>query len=102
MSIAQGTVSVGAPQGSTFSAATPVMYSPPAANPCDSFIKVNAQLDGANGQDQTYVHRITLVIRDLALERRSQEAYQAYLANTANAKSKEEFEKAKQRKVPKF
>ncbi len=103
MSIANGSVSVAAPPGATFSAATPVMYTPPqAASPCDSYIKVDAQLDGTSGLDQTYVRRITLMIRDLALERRSEEAYQAYLANAANAKSKEELEKAKQRKAPKF
>jgi hypothetical protein len=42
------------------------------------------------------------MIWDLALERRSQEAYRAYLASAANGRSKEELEKAKQRKLPKF
>ena len=102
MSIAHGSVQVGPPPGSTFPGMTPVMYSPEAAHPCDAFIKVNAQLDGANGQDQTYVHRITVTVRDLALERRSQEAYRAYLANADARKSKDELEKARQRKVPKF
>ena len=102
MNIAHGSVLVAPPQGSTYNAATPVMYSPEAATPCDSFIKVNAQLDGTGGLDQTYVRRITVTIRDLALERRSQEAYQAYLASLANNKSKEELEKAKQRAAPSF
>jgi hypothetical protein len=31
-----------------------------------------------------------------------QEAYQAYLAHAGTANSKEELEKAKQRKLPKF
>jgi len=102
MSRAHGSVPVVAPSGSTFPGGTPVMFGLEAATPCDAFIKVNAQLDGPNGQDETYVHRITVTVRDLALERRSQEAYQAYLANADARKGKEELEKAKQRKAPKF
>jgi hypothetical protein len=35
-------------------------------------------------------------------QRQTQKAYQAYLANAGAAMSKEELEKAKQRKLPKF
>jgi hypothetical protein len=101
ISVGQGNLVPAPPQGPTFPAMTTIIYSPPALNPCDSFIKVNAELSSP-GPDHTYVHRITLMICDLALERRSQEAYRAYLANAVNDRSKEELEKAKQRKLPKF
>jgi hypothetical protein len=96
-----GNLIVAPPQGPTFPAVTPIIYSPQALDPCDSFIKVNAELSSP-GPDPTYVHRIALIIWDLALERRSQEAYRAYLASAANGRSKEELEKAKQRKLPTF
>jgi hypothetical protein len=102
ISIAHGNLIVAPPQGPTFPAMTTIIYSPQALNPCDSFIKVNAELLSGQSLDHTYVHSITLMIWDLALERRSQEAYRAYLASAANGRSKEELEKAKQRKLPKF
>jgi hypothetical protein len=62
---------------------------------------VNAQLDG-NGVNSPEVHRITVMIWDLALEPRSQVAYQDFLKNGDEAKRKAELEKAKQRKGPDF
>ena len=102
MSIGHGSYSVMAPPSPTFSTFTPILYNPDAVHPCDSFIKVNAQLDSTNGLDKTYVHRITVTIVDMALARRSQVAYQQFLANGDEAKRKAELEKAKQRKGPDF
>jgi hypothetical protein len=48
------------------------------------------------------MHADTVMVWDLQLHRRTQEAYLAYLANGANAQSEAELEKAKQRTVPKF
>ncbi|HZP63051.1 MAG TPA: hypothetical protein VFB28_06500 [Terriglobales bacterium] len=100
--VAPANLNVAAPQGATFPAVSTLIYPLPPANACDGFVKVTAQLDGAAGQDQTYVRRITVLVWDLPLYRRAKEAYQAYLANSANAQSQAELEKAKQRTVPKF
>lgn len=69
---------------------------------CNAYIRVTAEIVGAGGLDQTYARRITVMVWDLQLHRRTQEAYRAYLANGANAQSEAELEKAKQRKLPKF
>jgi hypothetical protein len=97
-----GNLLVDAPPAATFNASTPIIYSPQAVTPCDSFIRVHAELTSGNTRGETYVNRITLLIWDLALQRRSQESYQAYLASLANAKGKEELDKAKQRTAPSF
>jgi len=102
MSVGHGSYNVMAPPSPTFNTFTPILYNPEAVHPCDSFIKVNAQLDSTNGLDRTYVHRITVTIVDMALARRSQVAYQQFLANGDEAKRKAELEKAKQRKGPDF
>ena len=60
------------------------------------------QLGVANGQDQTYVRHIVLIVWDHGLQRQTQDAYQAYLSNADARLGKEELEKAKRRKVPKF
>jgi hypothetical protein len=101
ISIAHGNLGVAPPQGPTFPASTTIIYSPQALNPCDSFVKVKAEFSSPSA-DQSYVHQITLMIWDFPLERRSVEAYRAYLASLANTKSKEELEKAKQRTTPTF
>jgi hypothetical protein len=100
--IAPASLMVAAPQGSTFPGISPFIYPVQPANACNDFIKVTAQLVGANGQDNTYVHQITVVVWDLHLYRQTQEAYHAYLANAAKAEGETELEKAKQRKAPKF
>jgi len=101
MSVGHGNLTIAAPAGSSFPGMTTIIYSPQAQNFCDSFIKVNATLEpfGANPGE---VGRITVMIWDLALERRTQAAYQAFLANGAAAQQKAELEKAKQRKGPDF
>jgi len=101
MSIAHGNLMVAAPSGSTFPGATTLIYSPQAPNFCDSFIKVNATLEPF-GAGPGEVGRITVMIWDMALERRTQVAYQAFLANGAAAQQRAELEKAKQRKGPDF
>ena len=100
MSIGHGNLTVTAPPAPTFPGLTTVLYSPGAVNFCDSFIKVNAQLTASYGVDPSEVDHISVMIWDLALERRSQEAYQAFLANGDAARQKAELEKAKQRKGP--
>jgi hypothetical protein len=72
------------------------------ADTCDFQIDVSAQLGGTNGQDQTYVRRIVLIVWDHGLQRQTQDAYQAYLSNGDARLGKEESEKPKRRKVPKF
>ncbi|HTT33445.1 MAG TPA: hypothetical protein VMH48_07580 [Methylomirabilota bacterium] len=95
-------LNVASPQGATFPAPTALIYTPQPANPCDFQIDVTAQLTGSSGQDQTYVRHILLMVWDRGLQRQTQDAYQAYLANADARKGKEELEKAKQRTVPKF
>src|SRR5438128_1711156 len=87
-------LNVAAPPGSTFDFVTPLLYAPGPAEFCDSTVKVSAQMIGPDGSNSEYVSRITVLIINQALARRSQEAYQAYLANGDAAKRKEALEKA--------
>jgi hypothetical protein len=102
MSRGHGNLLISAPQTATFTAPSILVYSPETDNGCEWLIKLNAYFSGPGGVDQTYVHSISVMLWDVRLQRQTQEAYQAYLANAGAAKSKEELEKAKQRKVPKF
>jgi hypothetical protein len=79
-----------------------LVYSPEADNGCEDLVKLNAHLSGPGGVDFTYVYNISVLLCDARLQRETQEAYQAYLANAGAAKSKEDLEKAKRRKLPKF
>lgn len=102
MSLGHGSLFVAAPPGTTFSGSTTVLFHPEAATPCDSFIRVLAHFEHGPDLDPTEVTHISVMIWDLALERRTEEAYQAYLLNGDDAKRKAELEKAKQRKGPDF
>ena len=102
MSRGHGNLMVGAPQTPTFAAPSMLVYSPEADNGCESLIKLNAYFKGRGGVDSTYIYNISLLLCDAHLQRQTQEAYQAYLANAGAAKSREELEKAKQRTLPKF
>lgn len=97
-----GNLMIGAPQTPTYPAPSMLVYSPEADNGCEWLIKLNASFTGSGGLDSTYIYNISVVLWDVRLQRQTQEAYQAYLANAGAAKSKEELEKAKQRKLPKF
>jgi hypothetical protein len=90
------------PQTATFPAPSILVYSPEADNGCEWLIKLNASFTGSGGLNSTYIYNISVFLWDVRLQRQTQEAYQAYLANAGAAKSKEELEKAKQRKLPKF
>jgi hypothetical protein len=102
MSRGHGNLMVSAPQDSTFAAPSMLVYSPEADNGCEWLIKLNAYFTGRGGVDSTYVYNINVLLWDARLQRQTQQAYQAYLAHADTAKSKEELEKAKQRKLPKF
>jgi hypothetical protein len=102
MSSGHGNLMIDAPQTATFPAPSILVYSPGADNGCEWLIKLNAYLSGPGGLDLTYVYNVRVMLWDVRLQRQTQEAYQAYLANAGAAKSKEELEKAKQRKLPKF
>lgn len=97
-----GNLMINAPQTPTFPAPSILVYSPEADNGCEWLVKLNASFSGPGGVDSTYVYNVSVMLWDVRLQRQTQEAYQAYLANTRAAKSKEELEKAKQRKLPKF
>jgi len=97
-----GNLVISAPQTATFPAPSILVYSPEADNGCEWLVKLNASFSGPGGVDSTYVYNVSVMLWDVRLQRQTQEAYQAYLANAGAAKSKEELEKAKQRKVPKF
>jgi hypothetical protein len=97
-----GNLVISAPQTPTFPAPSILVYSPEADNGCEWLVKLNASFSGHGGLDSTYVYNVSVMLWDVRLQRQTQEAYQAYLANAGAAKSKEELEKAKQRKVPKF
>ena len=97
---ANWSLTVAPPQDSKYDSFTPLLYAPGPPTPCDSLVEVRATLDSPRGPD--YVVRVTVIVSDLALARRSQEAYQAFLANAGEAKNKEEIEKARQRKGPAF
>jgi hypothetical protein len=79
-----------------------LVYSPEADNGCEDLVKLNAYFSGPGGVDSTYIYNISVLLWDVRLQRQTQEAYQAYLANARAGMSKEELEKAKERKVPKF
>jgi hypothetical protein len=102
MSRGHGNLAVNAPQTATFPVSSILVYSPEADNGCEWLIKLNAYLSGPGGVDLTYVYNISVMLWDVRLQRQTQEAYQAYLANAGTAKSKEELEKAKHRELPKF
>jgi len=102
MSRGHGNLVINAPQTATFTAPSILVYSPEADNGCEWLIKLNASFSGPAGVDFTYVYNISVMLWDVRLQRQTQEAYQAYLAHADTAKSKEELEKAKQRKLPKF
>ena len=93
---------INAPQTATFPAPSILVYSPEPDNGCEWLIELNAYFTGRGGTDSTYVYNISVLLCDVRLQRQTQEAYQAYLANAGAAMSKEELEKAKQRKLPKF
>ncbi len=97
-----GNLEVNAPQAATFPAPSVLVYSPEADNGCEGLVKLNADLSGPGGMDLTYVYNISVILCDVRWQRQTQEDYQAYLAHADTAKSKEELEKAKQRKLPKF
>ena len=97
-----GNLVISAPQTATFPAPSILVYSPEADNGCEWLIKLNAYFTGRGGVDSTYIYNISVLLWDVRLQRQTQEAYQAYLAQADTAKSKEELEKAKQRKLPKF
>jgi hypothetical protein len=90
------------PQTATFPAPSVLVYSPEADNGCEDLVKLNAYLSGPAGVDLTCVYNISVILWDVRLQRQTQEAYQAYLSHADTAKSKEELEKAKQRKLPRF
>lgn len=100
--IAPASLNIGAPQGATYPASSPLIYPLQPDSVCNAYIRVAAEIVGAGGLDQTYARRITVMVWDLQLHRRAQQAYQAYLANGAKTQSAAELEKAKQRTVPKF
>jgi hypothetical protein len=97
-----GNLIVNAPEAPTFPAPSILVYSPEPDNGCEDLVKLNAYFSGFAGVDFTYVSNITVMLWDVRLQRQTQEAYQAYLANAGAAKNKEELEKAKQRTLPKF
>jgi len=88
------------PSDTTYDFVTPLLYAPGPRNPCDSLVEVKATLDSLANPD--FVLRVTVIVSDLGLARRSQEAYQAFLTKAATAKDKEELEKARERKGPAF
>src|SRR5437868_3984388 len=99
---AHGDLLISAPEAATFPAPSMLVYSPEADNGCEGLIKLNAYLSGPGGVDLTYVNNISVVLRDVRLQRQTQQSYQAYLANAGTARSKDELARAKQRKAPVF
>jgi hypothetical protein len=97
---ADWSLQVGAPEGATYPSVTPLIYGTHPQTTCNSLVEIKAQLD--NGTGPEYVKRVTVILSDLPLARRSQDAYQAYLANGDAAKRKEDLERAKQQKTPIF
>jgi hypothetical protein len=91
---------VAPPPAATFDYVTPLIYAPQPQNECNSLVKVNAHLDSPSTPE--YVYKVTVIVSNEALARRSQENYRAYLANGDAAKQKAELEKAKERKGPAF
>ena len=87
MSRGHGNLVINPPQTPTFPAPSILVYSPEPDNGCEWLIKLNASFSGAGGVDATYVHHISVMLWDVRLQRQTQEAYQAYLANAGAAKS---------------
>jgi hypothetical protein len=88
------------PRAAIYSYATPLMIPMGPRTLCDALTEVRASYDSPLGPE--YVIRVTVTVSDLSLARASQEAYQAFLANTDTAKKQRELERAKQRKGPEF
>ena len=93
-------LNVAPPEAATYAYVTPLMIPMGPPTMCDSLTQVRAAYDTV--QSPEYVIRVTVTVSDLSLARRSQEAYQAFLANADAAKKQEGLEKAKQRKGPVF
>jgi hypothetical protein len=89
------------PGVATFNAMSPLLLPVGRENPCNSLVGVTVRMGGPNN-DTNYVSDVSVVISDLALARRSQLAYQAFLKNRDAAKGQDELNKASQRKVPAF
>ena len=98
---APGGLILDAPSGPRYSANTVLMNQPQPETACNSYIGVQAMLVPATAGGD-YTQRIDLLMIDYGLSRQAQMAYQDYLKNAANAKAKEDLEKAKQRKGPVF
>lgn len=97
---APGNLIIDSPDGATFTANTVLMNPPQPESACNSYITVKAVL--GTGTPADYTPQIDLLMIDLGLSRQAQVAYQDYLRIAANAKAKEDLEKAKQRKGPVF
>jgi hypothetical protein len=91
---------VAPPQAANFAYFTPLLTVPVPPNACTSLTEIRAEL--ISPQNNEYVSQVTVVLSDLALARRSQDAYQAVLSNAEAARKKNEFEKARQQKTPVF
>jgi hypothetical protein len=101
ISVSRCHLTIAAPEGPSFPGISPIIYSPPAQlTPCDSVVEVRAIVTGAG--NTPYANRIEVLMSDLPLAYGSQKAYQSYLAETGDARAREELEKAKQRKAPSF
>lgn len=88
------------PNGSTFSMASPNLFvSLPPKSPCDAVVSFTGLMEGPNNAAQ-YVTTITQIEVDHALLRSNTEAYNAYLANAAAAKRKQDLDRAKEQKAP--
>ena len=98
---APGNLMLDAPSGARYSANTVLMNPPQPETACNSYIGLQALLN-PSGAGPEYTQRIDLLMIDYGLSRQAQMAYQDYLKNAANAKAKEDLEKAKQRKGPIF
>jgi hypothetical protein len=97
---AKWTLAVTPPEAATYASFTPLLFAPAPLTLCDSLVEVRTVLDGPGSPE--YVSGVTVILSDLALARRFQEACQAVLANANGAKQKEELDKAKQQKGPTF
>jgi hypothetical protein len=100
ISRANWSLSVAPPEAATYASFTPLLYAPVPPNACSSLIEVRTEL--LSSQNNGYVQQVTVIMSDLALARRSQEAYQAVLGNDEAARKKAELERARQQKGPTF
>jgi len=71
----------------------------PPKSPCDAVVSFTGLMEGPNNAAQ-YVTTITQIEVDHALLRSNTEAYNAYLANAAAAKRKQDLDRAKEQKAP--